>query len=42
MDAKTENLIDSIIKKLKNNNSRSIYIEKQNFIDFVNFLKKDN
>ena len=38
MNSKTEYLIEKILKKLKNNKSRSIDIEKHEFIDFLEFL----
>ncbi len=38
MSNKKENLIDLIFKKLKNNNSRKINLEKNEFTQFINSL----
>ena len=35
-------LIELIFKKLKNNNSRQINLEKKEFTDFINFLINNN
>ena len=42
MSTKTEYLINSILKKLKNNEKRSLLIEKKDFDNFINFLKKNS
>ena len=41
MSNKKENLIDLIFKKLKNNNSRKINLEKNEFTQFINSLLND-
>ena len=38
MSNKKENLIDLIFKKLKNNNSRKINLEKNEFTEFINSI----
>ena len=42
MSTKTEYLINSILQKLKNNKKRSLIIEKKDFDNFINFLKKNS
>ena len=42
MSTKTEYLIDSILKKLRNNKKKSIIIDKKDFDNFINFLKNNN
>ena len=42
MSTKTEYLINSILQKLKNNKKRSLLIEKKDFDNFINFLKKNS
>ena len=37
-----EYLIELIFKKLKNNNSRKINLDKKEFTEFINFLIKNN
>ena len=37
-----EYLIDLIFKKLKNNNSRKINLEKKEFVKFIKFLINNN
>ena len=42
MNKKTEYLINLIREKLKNNHSKSIDIEKDEFVQFIEFLKKNS
>ena len=42
MTNKKEYLIELIFKKLKNNISRKINIEKKEFTEFINFLINNN
>ena len=42
MSKNKEYLIDLIFNKLKNNKSRKINLEKNEFIEFINFLIKNN
>ena len=37
-----EYLMDLIFKKLKNNTSKKIYLEKKEFTDFIDSLLKNN
>ena len=42
MPNKKEYLIEQIFKKLKNNYSRKINLEKKEFIEFINSLINNN
>jgi len=42
MNAKTEYLIDLILKKLKTNELKTINLEKKEFNSFINFLIKNS
>ncbi len=42
MTKNTEYLIDLIFKKLKNNTSRKIYLEKKEFTEFIDSLMNNN
>ena len=42
MNYKKEYLIDLIFKKLKNNNSRKINLQKKEFTEFINSLLNNN
>ena len=42
MTSKTEYLIDSIFKKLKNYKGKNIFLEKENFKKFISLLLKGN
>ncbi len=42
MSNKKEYLIELIFKKLKNNVSRKIHLEKKEFIEFINCLINNN
>ncbi len=42
MDAKSEYLIELIYKKLKNYNSKEIFLEKKNLEQFILSLLKEN
>ena len=42
MDAKSEYLIELIYKKLKNYNSKEIFLEKKNLEQFIFSLLKEN
>ena len=41
MSPKTEYLIDLIFKKLKNYKSKEIFLEKENFEEFISSLLKE-
>ena len=42
MNPKLENLVDLIFKKLKNYESKEIFLEKENFNKFILSLLKEN
>ena len=42
MNSKTDYLIEKILKKLKNNKSRTINLKKKEFSEFINFLINNN
>ena len=42
MNPKSEHLVDSIFKKLKNYKSKEIFLEKDNFQKFISSLFKEN
>ena len=42
MNQKSEYLIDLIFKKLKNNKTKKIFLEKENFKKFILSLFKEN
>jgi len=42
MNPKTENLVDSIFKKLKNYKNKEIFLEKENLNKFILSLFKEN
>ena len=42
MDQKSKYLTDSIFKKLKKYNAKKIFLEKENFDEFIFSLFKDN
>ena len=42
MTSKYENLIDSIFKKLKNYKDKEIFLEKENFKEFISSLLKED
>jgi hypothetical protein len=42
MNTKSEYLIDSIFRKLKEYNSKEIFLEKKNLKKFIYFLFKGN
>ena len=41
MTSKSEHLIDSIFKKLKNYRAKQIFLEKENFKKFIDSLFKE-
>ena len=42
MSKKKQNLMELILKKLKNNNSRRINLEEKELTEFINYLIKNN
>tara|TARA_B100000902_G_C26980537_1_gene750048 strand:+ start:379 stop:507 length:129 start_codon:yes stop_codon:yes gene_type:complete len=42
MNPKTEHLVDSIFKKLKNYKNKEIFLEKENLNKFILSLFKEN
>ena len=42
MNSKSEYLIDTIFKKLKNYRAKQIFLEKENFKKFIDSLLKEN
>jgi len=42
MNQKSEYLIDLIFKKLKNHKTKKIFLEKENFENFISSLFKEN
>ena len=42
MNSKLEDLIDLIHKKLKNYKSKEIFLEKENFKEFISSLLKED
>ena len=42
MSKKSEYLLDTIFKKLKNYKSKEIFLEKENFKKFITSLFKEN
>jgi len=42
MTPKIEHLVDLIFKKLKNNNNKKIFLEKENLNKFILSLFKEN
>ena len=42
MTSKTENLVDLIFKKLKNYKAKEIFLEKENFKQFIYSLFKED
>ena len=42
MNPKSEHLIDLIFKKLKNYKAKDIFLEKENFKEFISTLLKDD
>ena len=42
MDTRSEHLVDLIFKKFKNYKGKKIFLEKENFRDFIFSLLKEN
>ena len=42
MTSKSEHLVDSIFKKLRNYKAKKIFLEKENFDKFIFSLLKEN
>ena len=42
MNTRSEHLVDLIFKKLKNYKGKKIFLEKENFRDFIFSLLKEN
>ena len=42
MTPQLEHLVDLIFKKLKNNNNKKIFLEKENLNKFISSLFKEN
>ena len=42
MTSKSENLVDLIFNKLKNYKAKEIFLEKENFKEFILSLLKEN
>ena len=42
MNSKLEYLVDLIFKKLKNYKAKEIFLEKENFKEFISSLLKEN